>query len=428
MIKKIRKKFIVIAMLAVILVLLVIMGLVNILNYNSMIKDADEIMNLLVGNDGKFPDDTIPDNWMADDFAQNKADLEKMRGNDRISPETPYESRYFTVFLNEKNDIAQADTGKIAAVDTAQAIEYAYEAQDKGKAKGFIDVYRYEIKDSADGQMIVFLDCRRSLETCKSFLFISGGISLAGILVVLILIIICSGRIIKPVAESYEKQKQFITDAGHEIKTPLTIIDADADLLEMEIAEENEWLADIRKQTARLTRLTNDLIYLAHMEESREDVSLIEFPLSDIIEDEVKNFKPLALTRDKSIETDIQPALSIKGNEKYIRQLVGILLDNSMKYSMENSCIDVKLEKKGKNIHFTVSNKTEQDMDSKNLEHMFDRFYRVDPSRNSGKGGHGIGLSIARSIVDLHKGRISSYITEENVLNITVIFSANGRK
>ena len=129
--------------------------------------------------------------------------------------------------------------------------------------------------------IIVFLDCSNSLSTCKTFLFTSGIISFAGALAVFLLILIFSGRIVKPVSESYEKQKQFITDAGHEIKTPITIIDADAEVLAMDLGE-NEWLSDIRKQTKRLSILTNDLIYLSRMEERKAPLSVIEFPISDI--------------------------------------------------------------------------------------------------------------------------------------------------
>lgn len=235
----------------------------------------------------------------------------------------------------------------------------------------------------------------------------------------LILLLLLSKRIVRPVAESYEKQKQFITDAGHELKTPLTIIGADADLAEMEWGE-NQWIQDIRRQTQRLTELTQDLIYLSRMEEEGLSLQSIDFPLSDVAEEMAHSFLPLAQNQGKRLEIAVQPMLSFRGDEKSIRQLCSILLDNALKYSPQEGELLFRLEKQGKNILLSVSNTTSQPIKKEELCHLFDRFYRTDPSRNSLIGGYGLGLSIARSIVTAHKGKIRAESPQESVLTIQV--------
>ena len=156
-------------------------------------------------------------------------------------------------------------------------------------------------------------------------------------------------------AESYEKQKRFITDAGHELKTPLTVIDADAEILSMDLGE-NEWLIDIQTQTRRLAELTNDLILLSRMEEDRAPVAMIEFPISDLAEEMVRSFQALARTQEKTFTSRIEPMLSYKGDEKSLRQLLSILLDNALKYSEPGGTISLELGRQGKNLHLSVYN------------------------------------------------------------------------
>lgn len=247
----------------------------------------------------------------------------------------------------------------------------------------------------------------------------SVALSLLGLLAVLVLLLILSHRIVRPVAESYEKQKQFITDAGHELKTPMTIISVDADLLEMECGE-NQWLTDIRRQAQRLTGLTNDLIYLSRMEEEQPKLQVIQFPLSDLAEEMAQSFAAPAQSQGKELEVSVQPMLSCTGDEKVIRQLISILLDNALKYSPQGGKLALKLEKQGRGVLLTVSNTTAQPMERDKLSHLFDRFYRTDQSRSSQTGGYGLGLSIARSIVLAHKGKIRAESPDGTSLSVAV--------
>lgn len=329
MIRKLRRKLVAVAMLSLFIVLLIIIGTVNILNYTRMVDDAQRTIAILKENDGSFPrPDMSPEH-----------DKDIFKG---MSPEAPYESRYFSVLMDENGNVSTIDIGKIAGTGTDEAAEYAKKVLDSGKTSGFMGQYRFAVKDKDGGKLLIFLYCGRGLANFHSVLFISVGISLAGMLAVFLLLVFFSGRIVKPVSESYEKQKRFITDAGHEIKTPLTIIDADAELVELECGE-SEWLDDIKKQTKRLTALTNDLIYLARMEEGQKNAVRIEFPLSDVVDETAESFRARAINENKQLEINIQPGLAYIGDEKAVRQLVSILVDNAVKYADSEGKIKVSL-------------------------------------------------------------------------------------
>ena len=374
--------------------------------------DEDALSNVLRQLDAEEEDDADDD------------DSEETAIRDRNAvrrQEMPYESRFFTVTVNDAGDVLSVDTGKIAAVDMADAVEYAQEALESGKERGFIDDYRWRKADTEDGALLLFLDCGRNLDTFRSFLLTSLAVSALGLLAVFLLILAFSGRVVRPVAESYEKQKRFITDAGHEIKTPLAIIEADADVLEMELDGESEWLSDIRLQTRRLTDLTNDLVYLSRMEERADGAPFVDFPLSDIVDETAQSFHSRAMQKRQTFTGEIERNLTLHGDEKAIRQLVSILLDNAVKYAPEDGVIRLKLARQGKNAALSVWNTTATPIPRESLDKLFDRFYRTDPSRSSETGGHGIGLSIAKAVVGAHRGKITAETDDGQSLRITAL-------
>lgn len=406
--KKLRMKLIIASMISLLAVLLIIEGIAGALNYNRIVAEADQTLEILEENNGKFPDVPPPE----------KPSEKKKEG--RMSSELPYESRYFSVLLDSEGEVLTTDTGKIARIDTSDAVEYAKKVLKSGKERGFLEGYRYVVVNSDSEVRVIFLDCSRNLSTFQNFIVTAVVVSTAGLLAVLILMIFLSARIVKPFSENYEKQKRFITDAGHELKTPLTIIDADAEVLEMDFGE-NEWLSDIQSQTRRLADLTNNLILLSRMEEERTKELMVDFPLSDVAEETVGTFQALAKTQNKVLESNITPMIAMKGDEKAIRRLITILLDNAVKYAKENGRICVTLEKQKKRIRLSVFNTTEQ-ISKEHMEHLFDRFYRTDRSRNSETGGYGLGLSIAAATVEAHRGKITATTEDEKSLLITVIF------
>ena len=240
-------------------------------------------------------------------------------------------------------------------------------------------------------------------------------------MIVFILIFFASARIVRPVSDSYEKQKRFITDAGHEIKTPLAIINADADVILSD--GENSWAEDIKSQVGRLTELTNSLIFLSKMEEGLPEVSFTSVDLSEVTKDVCDSFASVFLTGNKDLETDIKDKIRVRGDEKALKELVSVLLDNASKYSPEGGTAQVSLRSTGKGAVLSVTNDTVGSVDKEDTVHLFDRFYRTDKSRSSQTGGHGIGLSIAKAIVTAHKGKITADVPSDRKLTVKVILS-----
>ncbi len=402
MIRKLRFKFILLTMTVLLAVLVVIIGGINMANYANVVNNADTVLSLLSENHGHFPNLSFFSHRLRKD----------------LSPELPFESRFFSVLLDENWMSLQTETGNIAAVDVESAIAMAQTAAAKKSGTGFLGDYRYQKVQEGTRVRIIFLDCGRSLESFRTFLFASILISLCGFLVVLAVVTLLSGRIMRPFAESYEKQKRFITDAGHELKTPLTIIGADVDILAMDQGE-NEWLSDIQKQVKQLTGLTNDLVFLSRMEEADTPMQKLPFPLSDVVSETAASFQALAQAQGKTFTTRISPMLTLEGDEKAIAQLVRLLLDNALKYSPEGGSVSLTLEKTGRQCRLSVSNTTDNPLPLDNLKALFERFYRADPSRNSQTGGHGIGLSVAKAIVTAHGGKIQATSEDGHSLCIT---------
>lgn len=410
MIRRLRCTFVMVSVCSVAAVLFVILGVVNWMNYRQVVEDVDRILDILAENNGSFPERGVP---------EEEPERDRRGAPPGISPETPYESRYFTVYFNEDEDVIRADVGRIAAVDESEAAAYAEEVNKRPGNRGFLHDYRYVKTDEGGTPMVIFLDCGRSLAQVRGFLTVSASVAAAGTGAVFLLLILFSKRAVKPYVESYEKQKRFITDAGHEIRTPLTIIDADAEIIALETGE-NEWVEDIRKQIQRLKELTEDLIFLSKMEERRGDAECVEFPISEVALETARSFQSLAMLQGKMFESCVEPLVSYTGEMKNIQRLFSILLDNALKYSPEGGRISFRLERRGRNIYINVSN-TADFISREHLAHLFDRFYRVDASRNSQTGGHGIGLSIAKAIVSAHKGRITAASPDGKSLTIQVI-------
>lgn len=404
MIRKLKTKFIILSMTSLLALLTTIVVGMNLINYNSLVLEADGILSLLSQNKGAFPEPG------GDKDGRLPPDM---------SPELPYESRYFSVLLDSDGDVIHTETSRIAAVDPGMAIDFAEQAAKESSDRGFVENFRYVRSNETGATRLTFLDCGRRFDSFRAFLLASSGMALAGFVIVFSVIVFFAGRIIRPIAESYEKQKRFITDAGHEIKTPLTIINANVDLLEMEL-DQNECLDDIRQQTSRLTSLTNDLVLLARMEESGNTMQMIDFPISEVIAEAAMPFNTLAQSQRKSFSCNIQPLLSMRGNDKAITQLVSILMDNALKYTPQDGTVSLSFTRQAKNLILTVFNTTETEITGENLDRVFDRFYRIDPSRNSETGGHGIGLSVAKAITAAHGGKIRAWTQDGRSFAITV--------
>lgn len=422
MVKKLRKKFLLIVMLSLLTVLTAVMTTINTFNYTSILNEADRTLDYIATNDGKFPD-TPPEPPEEDNPEDEEGDGlfpdedEEDKENEPLeSPEAPFETRYFTVRFHADGEIT-LDLSSIAAVDENQAVALAEEAIESERRYGTFDHYRFKVERSEEGILVIFLDCMTELFTFRTFVLVSISVSGIGLVAIFILVFLLSDRIIKPFIDSYEKQKRFITDAGHDIKTPITVIEADAELIALEHPD-NEWAQDIKKQTRRLATLTSDLVYLARMEEGVAHKKC-ELNISEIVTDEAGSYAALSCSACKEFRQSIAPSLNIQANEGDIRRLVGILLDNAFKYSGDDGRIELSLSRTSRHVVFEVTN-TAKNLSEESVSHLFERFWRADSARGT-KGGFGIGLSMAEAIVSAHSGKISAkFHNEELTISVTL--------
>ena len=280
-----------------------------------------------------------------------------------------------------------------------------------GKKRGTISNYRYYMDKDDDITNIYFIDIASAMQGFLSFLYISLAIAIVSLILVIVVSKVIARPVMSPMIDSMEQQKRFITDASHEIKTPLAIISANTDVLEL-MNGKNEWTDSIKKQTARLDSLIKQLLMLDKLDSTDAKDTFVEMNMSEEILDTVKSFYTLAEAKGKTLSYDIDEDIMIKGFPTAISQLASVLIENATKYATEGSNIEVSLKREGKRAVFSVINEGEP-IDEEELTKLFRRFYRPDTSRTRTTGGFGIGLSIAKSIVDAHGGEIDAHNLED---------------
>jgi len=436
MVKQLQKKFIISAMLAVTILLVVLIGGINVFNYLTTSGDNDRLMEMLCYSfetstkwnidttDNTQPPQSIngtqqntadasgnqnnPD-FPPQDNGTKPPDDKKNNGFGRHDKNAVDSARYAAVAIDKNGNIIRTDVTHISSLteDEVTAITEALKntASGTGTYSGFL--YRISETKRAEGKVIILLDNGMQISSFFTVLFISVGAGIFGWLMMLLLVILLSRKTIAPVARSIEKQKQFVTNAGHEIKTPLAIILANTDAMELHNGE-NKWSKNIRAQTLRLSGLMQNLLMLAKMDESSTKLPMCEFDISTAAEDTVGAFIEPAALKGIMIEQNIKKGIRLSGNRDSIVQLMTVLLDNAVKYTESGGVIRAELYGSEKNITLSIANTCEP---IDHPEKLFDRFYRGDSARTQKNGGYGIGLSVAQAIAELHKGSI----TAENV-------------
>lgn len=394
MIRTLRRRFLLIALASLTGTLAVLCLVINLGYHAITTRRADQVLQMLHQNAGQFPE------------PETQADPGAFPGF-QVTLETPFETRYVVVRLTGQREVAEVDMEHIAALDREKVIQQVEQILDGGKSSGYSGYYRYQVfDDGEEGQTIVVLDCFLQLQAANNVLRLTLLASLACIAIVFLLLVFLSRRVVRPFAENLEKQRRFVTDASHELKTPLAIISANTGLLEASLGE-NRWLASTQVQVSRLDRLIGHLVELARTEETLTEEELQPVDLSGVVAGQMEDYRLLAQTSGKELESDVAPGVTVRGAADNLKRLCTLLLDNAVKYCDSGGTIRLTLAQRGRWAVISISNPC-AGLDPAQLPRLFDRFYRADASRSRDTGGYGIGLSTARAIVQRHRGRLTA--------------------
>ena len=320
-------------------------------------------------------------------------------------PEAEFTTRFFTVYCDEEGDVLHMSRDHIRSVDGQTAQAYAKAVLASGRGQGYYEGYRFRVSAEEEGIAVLFLNAAGELHFMQSLLLASAAIGIASLAVVFALVAVFSRYAIRPYARNIERQKRFITDAGHELKTPLASIVTSADIAASE-HEGDEWIKNIQKQALRLTRLVNDLVALSRLDEEAPFPEKSVFSLTEAAWEAAEPFAVRARALGKSYEQEIEDGITVCADQGALKQLISILLDNAVRYTQEGGTIRFTVCRRRGRACMEVAN-TCRLPDISQLDRLFDRFYRMDESRAAHSGGTGIGLSMAQAIVQAGGGRIS---------------------
>ena len=406
MTKTLKRRFIIFTMTAVTSLLIFIVLAINSLNWMMLERQSDAVLETLVDAEGAFQKmefDRPPQ------FSP-PLDMDRMRA-----------SRFFIVRSDGSGNIEDVNIDQISAIDEETAKSYARKVLKAEKTSGQVDRYKFAVKQLGSSNLILFMDISEQSESFRMVLFASTAIALLCWAVLLVIVIWLSGKVIRPVLAGMEKQKQFITNAGHEMKTPLAIIQSNNDTMAL-IHGENKYNAHIRNQTKRLNVLMSNLLTLAKLDEEiplpTETVNI-----SDVANELVPVYEEEAQARNLSFAVQIEPDIVIRTNKDSFHQMLTILLDNALKYTPDSGCIRLSLTKDGRHIRIIEENTCDPSLEP-DPERLFERFYRGDAARTQRKeaSGYGIGLSAARAICENFGGTLTAEYSSTDSIRFAARF------
>jgi len=415
MIRKLQKRFILIAVIALTAAMALVVGIVNIANYLSVRSELSSTLDFLSQNSTQ------------DDLERGLAGMRSM-GRNRHARNLVSESRWFSVYEDRGGSLRVTRANDNAEDVIAEVLALAEKALASPAETSFQGDYLCRVLSTAPGRTVVMLNCETKLAAVRTLGLISAVACLAGILLALLFVTLASRRAVTPLIRNMEKQKRFITDASHELKTPLTVISTNMELLQTE-APDNQWVRSTQKQTAQMRRLVDELVYLSRMEEESAPLSPESLRLNELLRETAEPFAAMAEFNGRELLLETDSEVLMEGDRKSVERLMSTLLDNALKYAEGAGPIRARVCAEGRHAVLTVSNEVAQPLSKEQCTALFDRFYRADPSRNKDtRTGFGIGLSIARAIAEKHGGTIEAAMTDGNRLTFTCVLPRSGAK
>lgn len=295
--------------------------------------------------------------------------------------------------------------------------------KDYENVKVYDEIWSYKVRETNSGYRIAFLNSTDNYNLLRTLAFAFIVVLIISIIFIFVFSAYFAEKAIKPIKKSFDKQKRFVSDASHELKTPLTVINANLDLVlsnkRKTIKSQEKWLMFIKDETKRLTKLTNDLLSLSKIE-NNENITNSDLNFSKLLENTVLPYEAVVFDNKIELLTDIEKNIFVLGNRDQLKQVIINLMDNAIKYNVKKGNISISLSSDSSTFNLTIAN-TSDNIDDKDLTNIFDRFYRVDESRNRNHGGHGLGLAIVKTIIDNHKGKIKM-IKEDNIIKVILSF------
>ena len=413
MTETLQKKFVFTSMTAITILLFVLLIVINAGNAIFVNRQINDNIKLVLENeDGMRDIKELPA-----PIPQEKRRFEPKNERDRFLSQT-----FFTVKTDTNGQTVFVDVTRTSSVSQSFASELAEKCVTKKSQNGFSGKYRYMSSsfEKTGETTFVFLDISEEIISCLRILLLSLAVGAAADLAMLPFVKFLSKKVIKPIAENIDKQKQFITNAGHEIKTPLAVILANTEAMELYNGE-TKWSKNIKKQTERLSELMKNLLTLAKADESADNTVFESFDLSVLMSDSIGLFEENFRIKNIDAKTEINSDIQINADKSQIEQLLSILTDNALKYTDENGSFSVSLKKDGKKAELCFKNTCET-LPSSKPETLFERFYRADEARTQKTGGCGIGLSVAKSIVEANKGKIKAEYELPNTVKFIITF------
>lgn len=410
MFKSLRRKFVATSVASVAVVIILMASTLNFINYYKMGQRVDDSLY----EASKSP-------ALVTIFSDGEEDMIVTKNT---ASKTPNNNGFSIAKIDENKNVIRSyrDDVLIKGKDDLQKL--VTDAVNESSTSGYVGTYRYLKVNNDAGNLVLLLNTQRDLDSFHAFMRNSIIVSSIVILSVFILLVLISKKVIAPIQQSYQKQKQFITDASHELKTPLAIIRSNTDVLELENGD-SKWTKNIQNQVDRLTSLVNSLVVFSRMEE-KDTAEKVKFNLSESLHARIDDFEELASFQKKHIIADIDNNIYYRGEQQAIVQLMDILLENAIKYATKETNINITLKKNKKYATMKISNQA--NVKKGDLRKVFDRFYRLDESRNSTIKGYGIGLSMAKLITEKHKEVIKAYAPEDGIFKIEVRFTLDDKR